>query len=630
MSTQDDIARQAWITHAHARLGPVDVIAHNRASPSSDLASAREAAKAELTAAAAAMAIIRVSMNSLEPACRLSPDVLVQIFMWARELDPPQYSPYGSYRVGWLTLTQVCNFWRNTALECRSLWRQMVLTLGPAWAELFSARSDPSPMFVAYGGKKGRYVSTDRGIDCVHKALEHLIQLAPQRIAGVDFVASWTAIEPVLSLVFTHATSLTTLDTLHLKTNEKHGILQLPDNTFSTPLTSLSSLTLPDALLGVPWTLFPPTLKSVTIVGTNHSPKAKESREVLTGLYRLLRRSNNLTYLSLNFETLPSWSNIAGKKGLDLPLLRVLQLNGKADGCLSALRSINSLQGLCKLEIAITDTDWATLNVASFLPAIQSVSNSSVPDPFLRLSMSGEFKADYKEYRSQLSLHAHRASEYSHLVDLDPSNVAQTSPSLSVKFATTEKVIGKSEGRELMLKLHSSVNTTRLESLHLAVEGLTHIGWTASDWMHHFRTAQSVHYLHVGKDAYNLFYALGSSTHSASPTDEPEPGTGVDDALEPVTEASNMLFPQLRSFVCEDVNFKEVVHYRTGIPTHQAFTRALTARLAFSGVPRRITMKSCRLDREQVKWWAATVPARMRDWDADTLCGRGGYSNSFY
>ncbi|VDB90293.1 unnamed protein product [Peniophora sp. CBMAI 1063] len=617
-------ARQAWIAHAHARLGPVDKIAHNRASPSSDILSAREAAKAELDAAAASMAVIRVSLNSLEPACRLSPDVLIQIFLWARDLDAPENQRYGP-RYGWLALSQVCNLWRNTALECRSLWNEPVLSLGPEWVEVFALRSSPAPLFLKCDTRmKTRYSS---GMDTkrVRPSLEHIVQMAPQRVAKVDFAAPWTIIEPVLSVVFAHATSLAALTSVSLQTDKNYGALQMPDNTFSASLSSLTAITLPDALLGFPWTLLPSTLKSITILSSGHSLKATESRQVLTGLYRLLRRSADLALLSLDFEDLPSWSHVAGKKGLDLPQLRTLRLNGQAEGCLSVIASINTLRGLNKLEIGIKGTNWEALHVASFIPIIQSVSNSADADPFSRLSIAGDFTT----YQTHFSMDAHRTSEYSHLVDMEPTQTAQTDPSLSIKFDTTEMPISEAEGRQLMLNLLSSVDTTRLESLHTAVRGLANIGWTASDWINHFRAAQGVQYLHVGRDCFSLFYALGSSTANTTPPSGEAVEKGADDALELVMDASEMLFPKLRALSCEDVDFKGIDH-KVRIPAHQAFTRALTARMVFSGIPRKITMRKCKLLSEQVKWWATTVPARMRDWDADTLSARETYSNGFY
>ncbi|KZV64649.1 hypothetical protein PENSPDRAFT_738180, partial [Peniophora sp. CONT] len=612
MSAQGDLARQAWIAHAQARLGPVDILAHDRSSSSSDRADAWEAAKAELNAAVATMTVIRISMNALQPACRVPHDVLVHIFLWARDLDPPSYRQKPTY--GWMAITQVCAYWRKASLDCRSLWNRVVPCLGRAWAKNFAGRSHPSPLSIEHDSRMDALSGT--GWENIRKSTKHLIETVPQRIEVLDIEAPWTVtVHPILSFIFTHASSLSSLRTLNLKTTDKHGAVWMEQSDSYLPLTSLTTLGLTDALLDVPWALLPSTITSITIYGTVYLPGNLRTRGMLRELYQLLRRSTLLETLSLSFGETSSWSDIDDKEGLELPNLRRLKLVGHAKGCISAIRALNSLHTLTGLTLDIKSATWEALSIASFTPIIQSVFKSLHCDPFTRLSITGKFSGDQKTY---LALNAHRASEYDHGVisDSDSDGTTRTeSPSLSIIFKTDDKTWKKTEYRDLMLELLSAVDLSRVESLLISVKGLAQIGWTAIDWLIHLRSAQAVRSIRIGKDCVGLFYALGSSTRIEPLADEHNHIISVEDTLEPVMDASDMLFPQLQSLVCDYIDFNEVVNHETGIRMHQVVTRALTGRLAFAGVPRKLILKQCWLQREQRARWRTAVPVGLRDWD---------------
>lgn len=458
---------------------------------------------------------------------------------------------------------------------------------------------------------------SDFGWKNIRKSTKHIIETVPQRVAVLDIKAPWIiTVQPILSFVFTNASSLSSLRTLNLKTTDKHGAVYMEQGDFFGPLTSLTILGLPDALLDVPWTLFPSTLTSITIYGTAYPPGHRETRGMLRDLYQLLRRSALLETLSLSFGRTALWSDIDDKEGLELPELRRLKLAGHAEGCISAVRALNSLHALTELTLDITSANWEALSIASFTPVIQSVSKSWSFDPFTRLSITGRLSRDPKTY---LALHAHRASEYDHGALSDPDGTTQASPSLSIVVKTDDKTWKKSEYRALMLELLSAVDLSQIESLLISVKGLAQTGWTAIDWLIHLRSAQYVRSIRVGKDCVGLFYALGSSTRVEAVAEEHNHVINAEDTLEPVLDASDMLFPHLQSLVCDHVDFNEVVNRETGIRMHQVVTRALTARLAFSGVPRKLILKNCWLKHEQPARWRRTVPVGLRDWDYDTL-----------
>ena len=84
-----------------------------------------------------------------------------------------------------------------------------------------------------------------------------------------------------------------------------------------------------------------------------------------------------------------------------------------------------------------------------------------------------------------------------------------------------------------------------------------------------------------------LMHVLSLSTANQPHVDQRSHGD-----LEPVTDRTDMVFPLLKHLEFTSVNFNAV---DGSIPAHQIFARALSARVPFSGVPRKLVLTRCQL-----------------------------------
>ncbi|KAI0310782.1 hypothetical protein OF83DRAFT_1023861, partial [Amylostereum chailletii] len=82
----------------------------------------------EIQAMKAAMCAVYTYRNALLPIARLPSEVLAIIFSFAVINEPPTWKKTSSLStskesLGWIKVSHVSHDWRQTALECPSLWR---------------------------------------------------------------------------------------------------------------------------------------------------------------------------------------------------------------------------------------------------------------------------------------------------------------------------------------------------------------------------------------------------------------------------------------------------------------------------------------------------------------------------
>ncbi|KAI0041445.1 hypothetical protein FA95DRAFT_1477606, partial [Auriscalpium vulgare] len=93
-----------------------------------------------------AMSVARLALrqqrNSLLPVGRLPTELLRIIFAFSSETDRAWTEEGPTTKIGWLTVTHVCQRWRYVALEHPGLWTHIcVHALGPGWANAFAERA---------------------------------------------------------------------------------------------------------------------------------------------------------------------------------------------------------------------------------------------------------------------------------------------------------------------------------------------------------------------------------------------------------------------------------------------------------------------------------------------------------
>ncbi|KAH9173443.1 hypothetical protein EDB89DRAFT_730392 [Lactarius sanguifluus] len=101
------------------------------------------------------------------PVSRLLSDILVLIFAFLVEADPTTSSAGEGFgppqvRLGWITVTHVCSFWRQVALDHRTLWTHHRFDLSLEWTAEMLRRAGDAPLeltlseqFVPFPPSKG-------------------------------------------------------------------------------------------------------------------------------------------------------------------------------------------------------------------------------------------------------------------------------------------------------------------------------------------------------------------------------------------------------------------------------------------------------------------------------------------
>ena len=108
---------------------------------------------------------LKSSRNSLSPINFLPPEILTEIFSWLQWLcgrslvDTVYFSDYGFLK--WMTVTRVCQRWRQTALSCPRLWTVIPAACRPGYTCMALERSGLAPLFIyAAGGLKDEFFQT--------------------------------------------------------------------------------------------------------------------------------------------------------------------------------------------------------------------------------------------------------------------------------------------------------------------------------------------------------------------------------------------------------------------------------------------------------------------------------------
>ncbi|KAI0043278.1 hypothetical protein FA95DRAFT_1575203 [Auriscalpium vulgare] len=91
----------------------------------------------------------RADLNSRLPVSRLPPEVMIHIFRFIQHSLSPQslISSRPWTAQSWIAVTHVCQLWRDIAVNCPSLWRDVSNHLGVKWLEKMIERTGETILF---------------------------------------------------------------------------------------------------------------------------------------------------------------------------------------------------------------------------------------------------------------------------------------------------------------------------------------------------------------------------------------------------------------------------------------------------------------------------------------------------
>lgn len=96
---------------------------------------------------------LKVFHNTLAPINRLPPELLASIFALTAQLV--RESTEIGNGLAWISVTHVCQLWRDVALDCTSLWCNLPYT-HPALLEAMVERSKGAPLCIDFEGSNAR------------------------------------------------------------------------------------------------------------------------------------------------------------------------------------------------------------------------------------------------------------------------------------------------------------------------------------------------------------------------------------------------------------------------------------------------------------------------------------------
>lgn len=287
------------------------------------------------------MRALQSRRNALLPVSQLPSEVLCRIF---EHVAPSDLSYEWDLR--WIVFSHVSRHWRDTALECASLWR-CIPTTGPTELTrefLRRSKSAPLAVVVPYPMQWNRFYHTADPPEGVPLAFEEL-----GRIVTLNFTASRSC-----DLNFFedyHGATAPMLETLRIMGDGSSASdTLLLDPIFLAGTSRLQRLETRG--IGLKWPLsLPPTLTSLTLAGGS----ARASRPTEPQLYDMIRSLDHLKYLSLQ-GTLPVRESNAKPviQHLLLKDLWRLEVIDDADCCAAFLQHV-AVPDDCSLSIKYSD-----------------------------------------------------------------------------------------------------------------------------------------------------------------------------------------------------------------------------------------------------------------------------------
>lgn len=264
------------------------------------------------------------------PVSRLLPEILVLIFAFLVGANPTTgYIPGGigrpQVRLGWITVTHVCSYWRQVALQHRVLWAHNRFNLGLQWTTELLRRAGDAPLELILSEVFVPFPPSRSDAATIISRLLH-------RVSALTIEEGAFTL-PVLD---TLASPAPLLDSLSITSSQ---LAILPQPLFSGNVPKLRNLYLGNVLPA--WTTAAFTgLKSLYVVidchmDASHTPTYPE-------LFESLQSMPHLELLGLRgCLPLGPFPRFLVDRMIQVPNLRYLVLDGHTFGCRQILEYLN-------------------------------------------------------------------------------------------------------------------------------------------------------------------------------------------------------------------------------------------------------------------------------------------------
>ncbi|TFY69730.1 hypothetical protein EVG20_g3016 [Dentipellis fragilis] len=136
---EHDSVRSHWVNEARSRFALI---------PQTCTKDVHRLVDKELEAMVHAIATMQSLRHTASPVSKLPPEVLARIFVCCAVLERPRVEITATRRFhpGWITVTYVCRYWREAALQEPTLWWDISDEFGLHWMNELLARSKAVPV----------------------------------------------------------------------------------------------------------------------------------------------------------------------------------------------------------------------------------------------------------------------------------------------------------------------------------------------------------------------------------------------------------------------------------------------------------------------------------------------------
>lgn len=262
------------------------------------------------------------------PACRLPAEVLSYVFLYLPNPDPGDYCVPRTKP--WLSVTQVCSYWRAVALGCARLWTSIeVLRVNPEWTLEMIRRSKRASIQL----KAQLYEPSHHAISSTRLVVTQL-----SRISDIHLAGNQKSLGPLVRTLTGEAPRLRSLVISNMFWKAHADIMHIPATFVAGGAPLLERLELNTCLLD--WTA--PFLRSCTRVTSLIINGAMSNQPTPSQLHDILSRMPSLQRLHLD-NSLPHAQSPPSPESphpIRLPRLRKLFLSG---GCSDVTCLLNRL-----------------------------------------------------------------------------------------------------------------------------------------------------------------------------------------------------------------------------------------------------------------------------------------------
>jgi F-box-like len=311
-----------------------------------------------------AIICLKRERNSNVPISRLPPEILSAIFFY-NVLDGGHDFSYRFISAslgGWISVTYVCHYWREIALQSASLWSHWGVP-DARWTDIFFSRSRQAPLYIRTSFSSrldlATFLELLRKSNCLDRTRElHLqgpgacltevLEIFNHRPTSDDLINSIP--ESSMQSIIIHPTFST--------------VLQLPAPFLSHRFPHLWQLKLVDCTFDWDSAIF----ESAHLTHLTISMLPSSAHTTVSRILSILAQQPLLEEFSFRYTDPLSSSDEPGASPINLPRLRSVELEGLAQSCFRLITGLSYRRKQVNISLIVSvDVDDLTTYVVPFV-----------------------------------------------------------------------------------------------------------------------------------------------------------------------------------------------------------------------------------------------------------------------